>query len=61
MPINPSRIFSTLGDMEQLLVEVEAEARGVSVEQVVVELIREGLAEDMDAVSQAGDRQWKSH
>lgn len=62
MTIDLGRIFHTLNDGEQIQVELEAEERGVSVNFVMAELLREGLArEDIDEVWQGGDRQWKSH
>lgn len=62
MTVDLNRVFPTLDDMEQIQVELEAEERGVSINTVLVELFREGLAaEVMDGVFQPRDRQWKSH
>lgn len=41
---DPSRVFENLGPMEQDLVEAEANALRISVEEMVVALVREGLA-----------------
>lgn len=62
MALDLKRVFSCLGDMEQVFIEAEADARCVSIETVVLECLRDGLAnEDMDEVFTATDRQWKSH
>lgn len=62
MTINLDRVFSTLDDMEQIQIELEAEEHGVHIHTVMVGLIRDGLAaEGIDEDSQAGDSQWKSH
>jgi hypothetical protein len=55
--LDTTSVFSTLDDMEQLFVETEAAARGVSIHEVVLDLVRDGIAE----ASSATDRQWKSH
>ena len=62
MTINLDRVFANLDDGEQILVELEAEERGVDINTVVFEILCDGLtSEDMDEVFQATDRQWKSH
>ncbi len=62
MTISLDRVFSSLDDMEQIQLELEAEARGVCVRRVVLEILRDGLAEECKAEAfQHTDSQWKSH
>ncbi len=64
---DPRRVFESLSDMEQDQVEAEAAAFGVSIEEMMVIVLRDGLRAvaagelDMDEVFQPTDSQWKSH
>lgn len=63
MAINLGRIFDSLEPMEQDFIEAEASVCGLTIDEMVIELVREGFAaaDVMNEVFQTTDRQWKSH
>lgn len=62
MYADPSQIRISLEDWECDLVDAEAAACGMTRQEMLHELVRDGLAfECMDGLSTTWDRQWKSH
>jgi hypothetical protein len=50
-----------LEEWEWDMVDAEADARGISRQELLHEMLAEGDVDDMHAAFQVRDRQWKSH